>query len=328
MELINESIVPKIIGQRALFDYSALDQETQIAIRLRTSEIKSLAKRMAADVVEIGGKLAEVKEHLGSNGRFNEWLATELAWSERTAYNFIAVWQKFGAANFALENVATSALYLLAAPSTPAEAVQAAKQIADSGEKVTHEVAKELTRQAKARKPKQVALVEEPEEEGDEETRGQGDRETREDVAPASSAALDAEPAAAAMGARSVAIPARPSEAAAQLQRPAAWYKSRIEISITLMPCDGPEADRKILHSARAGDDTPFVQLEKGEMEILRNLPSATKELLRKLNGALAKKPALKASAKPKAVSKPAAKKPSKPAPKAAAKQKTAKARK
>lgn len=164
----------EVISQRALFDYSKLDQETQVLVRLRAGEIKSAAKRIAADVVEIGGKLAEVKDRIGGNGKFNDWLSSELGWSERTAYNFIAVWQKFGAANFALENVATSALYLLAAPSTPAEAVEVARQIADSGEKVTHGVAQEIVRQAKSKRPKQKDLIEEPEGE----TGRQGDRET------------------------------------------------------------------------------------------------------------------------------------------------------
>lgn len=150
-------------GQAALFDYTELDQQVQMTLKVRASEIQTLAKRMAADVVDIGDKLAEVKDILGGNGRFNNWLQAELRWSERTAYNFIAVHQKFGAANFALENVAASALYLLSAPSTPPEAIAVAKQIAESGETVTHTVAKELVRQAKKSEPKQAALIEEPE---------------------------------------------------------------------------------------------------------------------------------------------------------------------
>jgi Protein of unknown function (DUF3102) len=155
-------------GQRPLFDYSALDAETRIVVQQRAGEIKSIAKRVAGDIVEIGHKLADVKSRL-KNGRFNEWLTAELGWSERTAHNFIAVYSRFGAANFALENVAVSALYLLAAPSTPAEAVEITKQIADSGEKVTHGVAKEIVRKARARRPKQVELVDEIEEEEAEE---------------------------------------------------------------------------------------------------------------------------------------------------------------
>src|SRR5262245_59360121 len=164
-----QTMEPEIAGQRALFDYGALDQETQVLVRLRASEIKGLAKRVAGDIVEIGGKLAEVKDRLGGNGRFNDWLSAELGWSERTAYNFIAVWQKFGAADFRLENIATSALYLLAAPSTPAEAVESAKRIADEGQEVTHAVAKAVIAEAKqARKAKSPELFEGEEEEREE----------------------------------------------------------------------------------------------------------------------------------------------------------------
>lgn len=154
------------LQQGELFDYSAFDQETQIMLRMRASEITTLGKRMTQDAVEIGGKLAEVKDRIGNNERFVDWLERELKWSERSAYNFIAVYQKFHGEDLALPNIAASALYLLAAPSTPPEAVEAAKEMARSGEKVTHTVAKEIVGQAKtARKQQQPRLVPEPQEE-------------------------------------------------------------------------------------------------------------------------------------------------------------------
>lgn len=145
--------------QTPLFDYSSLNAETRIVIQQRAGEIKTLAKRVAADIVEIGGKLAEVKDRLDGNGRFAAWLEVELGWSDRTAGNFIAVWQKFEGQNLALENFATSALYLLAAPSTPVEAIEAARQLADQGERVTHTTAKQLVERAKAKRPKQADLI-------------------------------------------------------------------------------------------------------------------------------------------------------------------------
>src|SRR5262245_31301935 len=154
----------EIVGQRTLFDYASLDAETRIVVQQRAGEIKGIAKRMAADVVEIGEKLADVKQRLGANGRFNDWLSAELGWSPRTAHNFIGVWRRFGSANFAIENVAVSALYALAAPSTPLDAIEEVKQIADGGERVTHTRAEEIIEEAKAKRPKQVELVEEPEE--------------------------------------------------------------------------------------------------------------------------------------------------------------------
>jgi len=295
-----QAIETEAAGQRALFDYGALDQETQVLVRLRAGEIKSLAKRVAADIVEIGGKLAEVKDRVGGNGKFNDWLSAELGWSERTAYNFIAVWQRFGAANFALENVATSALYLLAAPSTPAEAVEVAKQIADSGEEVTHGMAKEIVRQARERQPRQEELIEETAEE-----------EVEEETEPEEDAGADESPSTAAAAPRPevAAKPARAKSAAPG--RPAAWHKTRVEITITLMP--GPEP-RKIMHSVRAGagaQDIPFVAISSGEAELLDVLPPITRGLYEKAAEAFAKKQTAKPAAKkPTTKSKPAAKKP------------------
>jgi hypothetical protein len=457
-----QTVETEVAGQRALFDYGALDQETQVLVRLRAGEIKSLAKRVASDIVEIGGKLAEVKDRVGGNGKFSDWLSAELGWSDRTAHNFIAVWQKFNAANFALENVATSALYLLAAPSTPAEAVEAARQIADSGEKVTHGVAKEIVRQAKEKRPKQVELMEEPEEALEEseaaevgtcricgctdadcrqcvEKTGEPCHWVEEDLCsacvgatkeakPQSAAeeeprrpmdqlvatvkrfsgrivgstlvnqgftfgqvteALDrkliekrnssylwyVEPAPAADVAEAVdplaiclcgckagdhtredgefaectkcecevfqgateteiaerkatekalgieqAAPvskASPAPVSAQKpaasKRPTAWFKSRIEITITLMP-GSDEATRKVMHSVRAGDGMPFVQLTTGEDDLVGALPVTTLGLYEKAAEAFAKKPAAKPAAKPAkkptTKSKPPAKKP------------------
>lgn len=142
-------------AQGALFDYEQLDAETRIVVQQRAGEIQQLVRTTTENVIQIGHKLADVKDRL--NGRFNAWLQAEFDWSERTAYNFIAVWQKFGHRKN-VAKFATSALYLLSAPHTPAEAVVAAEQIAESGEKVSHAVAKELVRSAKARQPKQVTL--------------------------------------------------------------------------------------------------------------------------------------------------------------------------
>lgn len=157
--------------QEQLFDYQSLDAESRIIIQQRTGEIKTLAKRVATDIVDIGGKLVEVKDRLGGNGKFTSWLQSELGWSERTAYNFIGVYEKFGTANFAIENVAPSALYLLVAPGTPEPARQAAMEMANQGERVTHKTAKAIVDAAKEAEPKTPALFDLTEEEADEQDR-------------------------------------------------------------------------------------------------------------------------------------------------------------
>jgi hypothetical protein len=132
--------------QLILFDYGQLDTETKIVVQQRTGEIKDLVRATAENIARIGGKLVEVRARLGNGGRFDAWLQTEFEWSRRTAYNFIAVHDQFGdRANFAQLDIATSALYLLAAPSTPAEARDEALARAEAGERISHATAKEIT---------------------------------------------------------------------------------------------------------------------------------------------------------------------------------------
>jgi len=162
-----QCIEPEVVGQRSLFDYAALGVENSVIIQQRTSEIKSLVKRVASDIVEIGGKLADVRARLkdgkkdGKDGKFKVWLETEFPeWSQRTAYNYLAVWEKYGSADFAIDGIAPSALYLLSAPSTPEASREMAKQLVRAGHKVSRSTAEELVRQTKPKKLKQAEPIE------------------------------------------------------------------------------------------------------------------------------------------------------------------------
>jgi hypothetical protein len=99
------------------FNYAALDAETRIVVQQRTSEIKTLMRRTAQDIIEIGLKLAEVKARLG-HGHFLGWLKAEFEWSERTAQNYMRVGETFKSATVA-DFIPARALYQLASPSTP-----------------------------------------------------------------------------------------------------------------------------------------------------------------------------------------------------------------
>ncbi len=132
-------------SQLILFNYDDLDTETKIVVQQRTGEIKDLVRTTAENIARIGSKLAEVRNRLNNGGRFDAWLESEFSWSRRTAYNFIAVHEQFGGdANFAQLDIATSALYLLAAPSTPSTARAEAIERAQAGERITHSAAKEI----------------------------------------------------------------------------------------------------------------------------------------------------------------------------------------
>lgn len=120
------------------FDYQALSDEKRSLVMQRTGEIRERLQRSAQDIWEIGQRLADVRIQLG-HGQFDSWLKAEFGWSRRTAYNFINVYETFGErANLAQIDIATSALYLLAAPSTPKALREEYLLKAKEGEKITH----------------------------------------------------------------------------------------------------------------------------------------------------------------------------------------------
>jgi hypothetical protein len=131
-----------------LFDYAELDVETRIVVRQRTDEIKTLVRRSAQDIIDIGSKLLDVKEQLG-HGSFGGWLESEFGWSESAAQKFMSVSTRFKSVNFTEMNIGASALYLLAAPSTPEPARIEAIERAQSGERITHTVAREIVAEHK-----------------------------------------------------------------------------------------------------------------------------------------------------------------------------------
>ena len=137
------------------FDYETLTLEQRNLVMQRTGEIQERLQRSAQDIWEIGQRLADVRDEL-KHGQFESWLKAEFNWSRRTAYNFINVYETFGErANLAQLDIASSALYLLAAPSTPNELREEYLLKAKEGEKITH---KELSSDIKQKKQKSNPL--------------------------------------------------------------------------------------------------------------------------------------------------------------------------
>jgi hypothetical protein len=133
-------VAPKAQKQ---FDYSSLDSATSQFVQQQTGEIRGLMKRTAQDIVEIGQKLIEVKTRLGY-GRFGDWLEAEFEWGEWTARKFMQVAQQFKSVKFTELQIAPSALYELAAPSTPEAARSEALSRAEAGESISYTAAKAI----------------------------------------------------------------------------------------------------------------------------------------------------------------------------------------
>ncbi|WP_449001201.1 DUF3102 domain-containing protein [Myxosarcina sp. GI1(2024)] len=136
------------LSQRQRFDYGNLDSETKISVEQHAVEIKSLIRQTAQDLVSIGQKLSEVKKKL-QHGNFRNWLRTEFDWSMSSATKLMQVSEQFKDVNFANLNFSTSALYILAAPSTPKEARQQALKLASHGEQITYSLAKVIVNRYK-----------------------------------------------------------------------------------------------------------------------------------------------------------------------------------
>jgi Protein of unknown function (DUF3102) len=100
--------------------------------------IRTLGKRVVADVIEIGRRLTEAKA-LCRRGEWYAWLEQEFAWEEITARRFIGVYELAGkAGNLPDLSVPVSGLYLLARPSTPEPIRTEILDRAESGEHFTH----------------------------------------------------------------------------------------------------------------------------------------------------------------------------------------------
>jgi hypothetical protein len=126
-----------------------LTRHADIALAEHVAVIRALGKRVVRDIIEIGGRLTECKNIVGHGG-WLPWLEREFGWSERAARNFMQAHElSLKSANFADLDVPVSALYLLAAPSTPGEVVDAAVDRAANGEKLTVEQVKDMIAEAR-----------------------------------------------------------------------------------------------------------------------------------------------------------------------------------
>ena len=128
------------------FEYANLDEQTRNIVWRYTSEIKGLMRLTAENIITIGQKLTLVKSQLG-HGSFQKWLRSEFEWSEQTARQFMQVYrwsETIENKNFVFSELGTSALYLLAAPSTPPEAREEVLDLVDGGEKVSYTRAKNI----------------------------------------------------------------------------------------------------------------------------------------------------------------------------------------
>src|SRR5262245_14587895 len=121
-------------------------------------EIRRIGKRAKDDLIEIGRRLADAKVRAG-RGYWLKWLDQEFGWSDKSAERLIDFYRFSQEPIFEFDKLSNltlpvSAIYLLAAPSTPAEVRTDIVERARSGESLSvNAVACEIKRARAGKKP-------------------------------------------------------------------------------------------------------------------------------------------------------------------------------
>ena len=136
----SETLAPIAVLSQAsaelFYDYGQLPNEHRDAVRRSARIIKPLLKRTAEDIFIIGGELRAVKDML-PHGSYTEWLEVEFGLSERMAQHFVNVRERLGPKSEKFSVLPPSTLYLLAAPSTPDQAISIVEERIDAGDRVS-----------------------------------------------------------------------------------------------------------------------------------------------------------------------------------------------
>lgn len=110
--------------------------------------IDSAKEAIRKNVIAIGKYLSRAHDKLAKHGSgvFGKWVEERCGIAIQSARNFMRVAEVFGIGERTkfVQTFDQSAMYVLAAPSTPREAVDEAMGMAKEGEYVSHAIAKEI----------------------------------------------------------------------------------------------------------------------------------------------------------------------------------------
>jgi len=125
------------------------------ALAEHAAAIRQLGKQTVENVVEIGRHLTEAKAEIKKlGGSWGGWLEAEFKWSDQQARRFMHIFERKSELNNLLNaDLPVSALYLLAAPSTPEAARTEILERAQAGEAVPVAEVKRIVASAKDNQP-------------------------------------------------------------------------------------------------------------------------------------------------------------------------------
>lgn len=151
----SQELVPVVVG----FNYELVGDAAD-KVRSSAEKIRRTVQKTIEDIIEVGQELMAVKEAVG-HGHFGPWLRAEFGWTERTAQNFMNVAEQFGPKAKLISDftIQPTAAYLLAAPSVPEKAREAAVERAEAGEEITTGVAKEIIAKVRKRAARRTKAV-------------------------------------------------------------------------------------------------------------------------------------------------------------------------
>jgi hypothetical protein len=153
------------------YSYAGYAPTTRQELEHISSTIHERIINIRDSIIEIGDMLTKARG-LVKHGEWGDWLQANFQWSESTARNYMNVVSTFGkSATVAdLANINTSALYMLALPSTPGEAREQALAESRGGEQVGKARAKEIIEEHKHPSVGVVWAGDETEDETEDET--------------------------------------------------------------------------------------------------------------------------------------------------------------
>jgi hypothetical protein len=138
---------------------SALAVNDEEFLAQAENHIRGYGKMVVSGIVEIGRKLVEVKERVGWK-RYVEFVTERLGWSETQGDNFRHVGELFATPKFGVKpealTIDASSLYLIAAPSTPADVREQVLEKAATATGISRGEVQNLLEEARwpARKPR------------------------------------------------------------------------------------------------------------------------------------------------------------------------------
>jgi hypothetical protein len=115
-------------------------------------------KSAAESIIAVGLALKRQKERL-PHGMFLPWIEAEFDMSQPTASRFMSVAEVYGGKVFSLNSLPATALYELAAPSTPQSIREHVEELIVDGQKVTAADVKRLKAEAKVAQDGAEALA-------------------------------------------------------------------------------------------------------------------------------------------------------------------------